>query len=138
LYDQLFDGRRIRVLAVLDTWSRVCPVLWVRRTATAWEVTSALDRAVGRFGAPKVIRVDQGRQFTSRELDLWAYGHGVTLDFSRPGKPTDNAYIESFNARVRADRERRSRSGPELVSGPGRCPPAGGGLARGVQRGETA
>ena len=103
MYDQLFDGRRIWVLAVLDTWSRVCPVLWVCRTATAWEVTSALDRAVGRFGAPKVIRVDQGRQFTSRELDLWAYGHGVTLDFSRPGKPTDNAYIESFNARVRAE-----------------------------------
>jgi transposase InsO family protein len=51
--------------------------------------------------APKAIRVDQGCQFTSKELDLWAYGRGVTLDFSRPGKPTDNAYIEAFNARVR-------------------------------------
>jgi putative transposase len=71
--------------------------------ATAWEVISALDEAVRRFGKPKIIRVDQGCQFTSRELDLWAYSHGVMLDFSRPGKPTDNAYIESFNARVRAE-----------------------------------
>ena len=103
MYDQLFDGRRIWVLTVVDTWSRVCPVLRVCRTATALEVTSALDEAVSRFGAPQVIRVDQGSQFTSRELDLWAYAHGVTLDFSRPGKPTDNAYAEAFNARVRAE-----------------------------------
>jgi putative transposase len=47
--------------------------------------------------------VDQSSQFTSRELDLWAYAHGVTLDFGRPGKPTDNAYAKSFNARVRAE-----------------------------------
>jgi len=103
MYDQLFDGRRIWVLTMLDTWSRICPVLRVCQTATALEVTSALDEAVQRFGCPKVIRVDQGCQFTSRELDLWAYSHGVTLDFSRPGKPTDNAYIESFNARIRLE-----------------------------------
>ncbi|GJE01652.1 hypothetical protein GMJLKIPL_3586 [Methylobacterium isbiliense] len=66
-------------------------------------MTSALDEAVRRFGAPRVIRVDQGCQFRSRELDLWAYVKGVTLDFSRPGKPTDNAYAEAFNARVRAE-----------------------------------
>ena len=78
-------------------------MLRVCRTATALEVTSALDEAVRRFGAPRVIRVDQGCQFRSRELDLWAYVKGVTLDFSRPGKPTDNAYAEAFNARVRAE-----------------------------------
>src|SRR5262249_17941098 len=49
---------------------------------------------------PHTIRVDQGCQFTSKELDLWAYASDVTLDFSRPGKPTDNAYIESFNVKV--------------------------------------
>ncbi|WP_256439476.1 MULTISPECIES: integrase core domain-containing protein [Microvirga] len=103
MYDQLFDGRRIWVLTMLDTWSRICPVLRVCRIATPWEVISALDEAVRRFGKPKTIRVDQDCQFTSRELDLWAYSHGVALDFSRPGKPTDNAYIESFNARVRAE-----------------------------------
>jgi putative transposase len=52
---------------------------------------------------PQVIRLDQGCQFTSRELDLWAYAKGVVLDFSRPGKPTDNAHVEAFNARFRAE-----------------------------------
>lgn len=50
-----------------------------------------------------MIRVDQGSQFTSKELDLWACAHGVTLDFSRPGRPTDNAYVENFNAMVRLE-----------------------------------
>jgi putative transposase len=56
-----------------------------------------------RWRLPATIRVDQGSQFTSKELDLWAYSNGVTLDFSRPGKPTDNAYVESFNATVRLE-----------------------------------
>ena len=57
----------------------------------------------GKSGYPKTIRVDQGSEFISRDLDLWAYTNGVTLDFSRPGKPTDNAYIEAFNGRFRAE-----------------------------------
>ena len=60
-----------------------------------------LNQAVAAFGKPRSIRVDNGSQFTSREFDLWAYASGVILDFSRPGKPTDNAFIESFNARMR-------------------------------------
>jgi putative transposase len=52
---------------------------------------------------PETIRVDQGSEFISRDLDLWAYQDDVTLDFSRPGKPTDNAFIESFNGRFRAE-----------------------------------
>ncbi|KKN43960.1 hypothetical protein LCGC14_0698060 [marine sediment metagenome] len=54
------------------------------------------------IGYPQIIRVDQGTEFVSRDLHLWAYTRGVTLDFSRPGKPTDNAYIEGFNGRFRA------------------------------------
>jgi len=53
---------------------------------------------------PKTIRVDQGSEVISRDMDLWAYRRGVTLDFSRPGKPTDNAFIEAFNGRLRAER----------------------------------
>jgi len=53
---------------------------------------------------PSTVRVDQGSQFTSKELDLWAYANNVMLDFSRSGKPTDNAYVESFNASVRLER----------------------------------
>ena len=59
------------------------------------------NRATAEFGCPGRIRVDNGSQFTSKELDLWAYANGVTLDFSRPGKPTDNAFIEAFNSRFR-------------------------------------
>jgi putative transposase len=55
------------------------------------------------MGYPKTIRVDQGTEFVSRHLDLWAYAKGVTLDFSRPGKPTDNAFIEAFDGRFRAE-----------------------------------
>ena len=47
--------------------------------------------------------MDNGPEFISKELDLWAYGNGVKLDFSRPGKPTDNAFIESFNGQLRKE-----------------------------------
>lgn len=62
-----------------------------------------LEQVCPKIGYPKTIRVDQGSEFVSRGLDLWAYTRGVTLDFSRPGKPTDNAYIEAFNGRFRAE-----------------------------------
>jgi len=61
------------------------------------------ERFDGRVGYPKTLRVDQGSEFISRNLDVWAYAKGVTLDFSRPGKPTDNGFAEAFNSRVRAD-----------------------------------
>jgi putative transposase len=103
MFDETFDGRRLWVLTVIDTWSRICPVMRVCRSATAMEVIDALEEACARYGHPKAIRVDQGSQFTSKELDLWAYGKSVTLDFSRPGRPTDNAYAESYNAIVRME-----------------------------------
>jgi putative transposase len=62
-----------------------------------------LERVGRQGGFPATIRVDQGTEFVSRDLDLWAYQRGVTLDFSRPGKPTDNAFIEAFNGRFRAE-----------------------------------
>jgi putative transposase len=66
-------------------------------------MAEVLDRIVAERGAPKSIRVDNGPEFVSKALDRWAYKHGVTLDFSRPGKPTDNAYVESFNGRLREE-----------------------------------
>ena len=62
-----------------------------------------LAGVVRERGLPRAIRVDNGSEFTSKALDQWAYLNGVTLDFSRPGKPTDNAYIEAFNGRLRAE-----------------------------------
>ncbi|BCH31197.1 hypothetical protein MesoLjLc_31270 [Mesorhizobium sp. L-8-10] len=66
-------------------------------------MVTTLDRVCAELGTPKTIRVDQGSEFVSRNLDLWAYANGVVLDFSRPGKPTDNAVIEAFNGRLRAE-----------------------------------
>ncbi len=54
-------------------------------------------------GYPRTIRVDQGSEFISRDMNLWVYQRGVVLDFSRPGKPTDNAFIEAFNGRLLAE-----------------------------------
>jgi len=67
------------------------------------DVIRVLERVVGEHGIPESIRVDNGPEFISRDLDLWSYWNKVKLDFSRPGKPTDNAYIESFNARFRLE-----------------------------------
>jgi len=103
MYDELFDGRRIWVLTIVDNFSRVSPGLWAGRQAKATDVVNALGSAVAEFGCPQRIRLDNGSQFTSKEMDLWAYANDVVLDFSRPGKPTDNAYSEAFNSRFRLE-----------------------------------
>jgi putative transposase len=96
-------GRKIRVLTVVDTFSRYVPVLDARFTYRGEDVVATLDRVCRRIGYPATIRVDQGSEFISRDMDLWAYQRGVILDFSRPGKSTDNAFIEAFNGRFRAE-----------------------------------
>lgn len=103
LHDQLFDGRKIRILAVVDTFTRYAPALDARAVYKSVDVVETLERACKEIGYPKMIRVDNGPEFVSRDLDLWAYQRDVTLDFSRPGKPTDNAFAESFNGKVRAE-----------------------------------
>lgn len=79
------------------------PVLDPRFSYRGEDVVATLERICGKIGYPKTIRVDQGSEFISRDMDLWAYQRGVILDFSRPGKPTDNAFIEAFNGRLRAE-----------------------------------
>jgi putative transposase len=103
LSDQLFDGRKIRVLTIVDNFTRLSPAIDVRSSYRGADVVSTLERVSGIYGRPKRIRVDQGPEFISKELDLWAWMNGVTLDFSRPGKPTDNAFAESFNGKFRAE-----------------------------------
>ena len=87
----------------MDTFSRYVPVLDARFSYRGEDVVATLDQACRRIGYPDTIRVDQGSEFISRDMDLWAYQRGVTLDFSRPGKPTDNAFIEAFNGRFRTE-----------------------------------
>ena len=103
VHDQLAMGRKIRVLTVVDTFSRYAPVIDPRFSYRVEDVVETLERVCAEAGYPSTIRVDQGSEFVSRDLDLWAYANDVTLDFSRPGKPTDNAFIEAFNGRFRAE-----------------------------------
>jgi putative transposase len=119
--DQLFDGRKVRVLSIVDNFTRVSPALDVRTSYRGSDVVETLGRITEAYGRPKRIRLDNGPEFISKDLDLWAeqpkvpamrsivgmaaegYQHDVVLDFSRPGKPTDNAFAEAFNGRVRAE-----------------------------------
>jgi putative transposase len=103
VHDQLAIGRKIRVLTIVDTFPRYAPAIEPRFGYRAGDVIDVLERVGREHGFPQAIRVDQGSEFVSRELDLWAYQRGVTLDFSRPGKPTDNAFIESLNGKFRAE-----------------------------------
>jgi putative transposase len=103
VHDQLAAGSKIRVLTVVDIFSRYSPALDARLSYRAEDVVQTLERTCAAVGYPKTIRVDQGTEFVSRDLDLWAYKNGVMLDFSRPGKPTDNAFAEAFNGRLRAE-----------------------------------
>ena len=90
-------------LTVVDTFSRFAPAIDPRFSYRGEDVVQSLERVCAKVGYPATIRVDQGSEFVSRDLDLWAYSRGVTLDFSRPGKPTDNAFIEAFNGRFRVE-----------------------------------
>lgn len=103
VHDQLAMGKKIRVLTVVDIFSKFSPVVDPRFSYRAEDVVMTLERVCGHLGYPRTIRVDQGSEFVSRDLDLWAYAKGVTLDFSRPGKPTDNAFIEAFNSKFRSE-----------------------------------
>ena len=103
VHDQLATGRKIRVLTVVDTFTRFSPAIEPRFSFRAAEGVEVLERVGRQHGFPKAIRVDQGTEFVSRELDVWADQRGVTLDFSRPGKPTDNAFIERLNGKLRAE-----------------------------------
>jgi len=103
VHDQLATGRKIRVLTVVDTFSRFSPTVDARFHYKGEDVVQTLERVCRQVGYPATIRVDNGSEFISRDLDLWAYHKGVVLDFSRPGKPTDNSYIESFNGKFRAE-----------------------------------
>ena len=101
VHDALMDGRAFRVLTVVDQWSRWSPILEVAQGMSGRSVAEALDQAIAEHGKPPTITVDHGTEFTSRALDEWAYRRGLTLDFIRPGKPTENGFIEAFNGKLR-------------------------------------
>ena len=101
--DELLDGRRIRFLTIVDNFTRESLAIRVEGSIRGQDIVVALQRLKEQLRLPRTIRVDNGPEFTSKRLDQWAYLNGVELDFSRPGKPTDNAFIEAFNERFRQE-----------------------------------
>ena len=89
--DALLDGRRPRALTVVDAFTCESLAIDVDQGIKGEQVVAAIARIASSRGAPRTIRVDNGPEFISKALDRWSYENGVTLDFSRPGKPTDNA-----------------------------------------------
>lgn len=101
VHDQLVSGRAFRVLTVIDNWSRESVLLEVGFRLTGQSVADALDRVGKTRKLPATITVDHGTEFTSLALDELAHANQLTLNFTHPGKPTDNGLCESFNGRLR-------------------------------------
>lgn len=99
--DSIASGRRFRALTIVDNFTRECPGIEVDHSLPGLRVARALDRIAARRGYPETIIVDNGPEFAGKDLDKWAYEHGVKLHFIQPGKPVQNAFIESFNGKIR-------------------------------------
>lgn len=99
--DALLDGRTFRILNVVDDATREYVAAEVTRSYPSLRVIRCLTRALDARGAPESIVVDNGTEFTAKAMDRWADTNDVTLEFTRPGHPIDNAFIESFNGKFR-------------------------------------
>jgi putative transposase len=99
--EQFQSGHRFRALMGVDVHTLESLAIEPGHRLTGEDVVRVLNRLGYTRGTPKRIYCDNGSEFTSRILDLWAYHNHVTMEFSRPGKPTDNGHIESFNGRLR-------------------------------------
>jgi len=101
--DQLADGSRFRSSTVVDIYTRECLAIESGQRLKGEDVVMVLNRIKLHRGVPKMLYCDNGSEFSSQAMDLWAYKSGVRIAFSRPGKPTDNAFVESFNGTFRAE-----------------------------------
>lgn len=99
--DSMANGRTIKVLSVVDEYTRKCFRIEVDTSINGVRVVRVLTEIAQTEGFPGIIIIDNGPEFISKALDAWAYERGVKLTFIRPGKPVENAYIESFNGRFR-------------------------------------
>ena len=99
--DALGDGRKFRALTIVDDYTRECPAIEVDHSLSGDRVVRVLDRLARTRGLPTSVVCDNGPEFRSEALDQWAHLHHVALSFIDPGKPTQNAFIESFNGRLR-------------------------------------
>jgi putative transposase len=102
IHDAQFDGRRFRVLAVIDEWSREFLAAEVDASLTGERVTRVLERLCETRAVPVEVQCDNGPEFRGLRMDEWAYRRGVRLQFIEPGKPIQNAFIESYMDPARA------------------------------------
>jgi hypothetical protein len=103
VHDQLADGRKLRTLTVIDLYTRECLAIEVGYTLRAEQVVTAMRHLSYERGRPQRISCDNGSEFSGGQMDLWAYTNQVQMDFNRRGKPTDNAFVESFNGKFREE-----------------------------------
>lgn len=101
IHDKLWCGRKFRSLSIVDTFTHECLTLEVDTSLGGERVKRVLERLSEERGLPEAITVDNGPEFISQVMDEWAYRREVKLDFIRPGKPTDNPFVESFHDKFR-------------------------------------
>ena len=101
VFDSLFAGRRIKCLTIVDDHSKKCPAIAVRQSIGGDQVAKILDERKAIHGLPEEIRVDNGPEFQSKAFLEYCFKHKIKVHFTRPGKPTDNGFIESFNGKFR-------------------------------------
>ena len=99
--DALANGRKIRLLNIVDTYSRECLRIEVDTSLPGARVARVLEELRINRGLPEQIMTDNGPEFTGRAMDAWAYAREVKLHFIEPGKPMQNGYVESFNGKFR-------------------------------------
>jgi putative transposase len=99
--DALFNGKRFRALTVMDQFTRECLAIYADQPIKGEQVVALMRQLTAIRGIPRRLQTDNGSEFISKTLDRWAYEHQITMDFSCPGRPTDNPYIESFNRSFR-------------------------------------
>jgi len=101
--DTLWHGKRYRLLNIIDEFNRELLEVTIDTSLPAHRVIQALEQLTSYRGIPQFIRVDNGPEFISTHLELWCANHNITLDFIRPGKPTENARVERFNGSMRRE-----------------------------------
>ena len=99
--DSLWSGRKFKILPIIDIFSKENLALEIDFSINGLRVTRVLDWLILTRGCPEAITIDNGPEFAGQAMDAWAYQHGVKLNFITPGKPIENAFIESFNGRLR-------------------------------------
>ena len=99
--DQLADGRVFRTLNIVDDFTRECHAIEVDISLSGQRLVRVLEALCKEHGRPRAVVMDNGPELTSKAVDAWAYRNGVELRFIQPGKPVQNAYVESFNGKFR-------------------------------------